>query len=410
MFLYNTETLIQISCSFDVQPPNEGKIMTLAQILHSIVSFICMENTGAGERRPQTKSQTGVVAPQAVPSKGFPKIASLADAVMAYRRATGNSALEQQLSKEVMERAHGPDDWTYIAEMISASSDLRQLAVDELATIAASFDQYKKVHQLSGRPAQQSDALDKMVALAGPLDEKLCVYELVGADSQKGEVIFQELTSETRSCEEWTELFENADADSPLERFAAGKVVEMTDTPEALAELACNERISEALEFEPAILAKLRSLDASFDVWHEVADSYDGTVGTIAVEKMIETATTLGNMLAAEEKVDEDDGTEEKLILKAESSFAWTDEHCRKVIDEYDDDNVLFSIALKKLTEMATTTEQCLRVYLEWQLSDENNAMVLGRLLELSTASERVIIALVSEEDSELQEWAQTNA
>ena len=369
--------------------------MSLAQVLHRIVSFVCMEEPGSESAPP-------VAAP--------PKIANLSDALVAYRRAGGKWLDQQSATREIEARAQGFDDWLQVAAGVPPASDIGQRARNELMSAATSFGQYREVYRFSEQSDAKSAALEKMAALATSLDEKLHVYELADADSEMRKVIFRELTSETRSCEEWTELFENADVASPLERFAAEKVIETTNTPEALAELVCNSRMADNLSLEAMMFAKLRGITASFDEWHDLVDSYSGEIETVGVEKMIETATTIDEILAVEEHVDEDNGTEEKLTLKAESSFTWTEEFCRKVIDEQDDDNVLFDIALKKLLGTAQTSVQCLQIYYEWDLSDENNDMILERLGELATANERAIIALVSESGSQIEEWAQVNA
>ncbi len=381
--------------------------MSIANWLHSLVDRLF--GTGQGSSKIPFADLSNASTQGGVFPQSSPKTTTLAEAVTAYKRASGNSVLEQRFSDEILERAQRFDDLLWVTEVIPESA-FRRLLVEKLAAATTSFGQHMEVYRLSEQPATQSAALEKMAALATSINEKLTVYAFAGADSQIGQTVFRELTSETRSREEWVELFENADADGPLERFAAEKAVETADTLKALVELSYNDRISETFGFEAAILAKLRGISASFDEWQDIVDNYSGAIEVLAIEKMIETATTIDELLTAGEYVDEDNGTEEKLVLKAESSSNWTEEFCRKILDEQDDDHVLFNIALKKLLQMTTTAVQCLQVYYEWDFSDEDNEMVLNRLGELATANERAIIALVSEEGSQIEEWAQTNA
>lgn len=380
--------------------------MGIANTLHAVVDFLCGTRkvgpiaTAAGSTLGSIESHPL----HAKYSEAQPKIATLSDAIRAYRR-NSDEVRERELSNEIVGLAHTFDDWLQVAVGVSSSSPLWKIAEKELAKVASSFEQHEKVYEFSSQPDIQNLALEKMAALAKSLDERLQVYTLAGADSLTGQAIFKQIISEERSYDEWEELFGSAEADSPLEHFAAKKLIEVAETPEALAGLACENQISDT-ELEQVILTKLRGVAASFEDWSTIASNYDGDIEIVAREKMIDTATTIEEMLEIADEISGDDDFESKLKDKAVRLFVWTDESHRYVLDNHDTDNILFNIALEKMLEGVQTTAEHLKIYFEWDFDEDSQIIIFNKLSSIITPSECSIIALVAEEGSTLQDWA----
>lgn len=380
--------------------------MGIAKIMHAIVDFLC--GTKYGEAVVTSSGQTSSSVQDhplhAKNSTAQPKVVSLPDTVCAYRR-NNNDAKEQELAREVTGLAHTFDDWLCVAEGVSSDSNLWQRAMENLAATAVTFDQNAKVNELSANPEAQSAALGKMAALASDIGEKLRVYEVAGPESVIGKAIFQEVTAGSKSYEEWTEILNSVDSDTPIANFVATKAIEAATTPEELANLACYDEISDT-ELEKLVLERMRRLTASFSVWQIIASNYEGTVETVAREKMMESAATVDELLEIAEEVSDDDDLEAKLVEKATTSFVWTNEASRHVLDNFDGDYVLYSVALKKLLETAHSTEDHLKIYFEWDFDEDELEIIRSSLSVIITPSERAIIALVGEEGSDLVEWA----
>lgn len=330
---------------------------------------------------------------------------SLYDAIRAYRR-NSSDAKEQELAREVTGLAHTFDDWLCVADGVSSDSNLWQRALENLAATAVTFDQNAKVHELSVNPEAQSAALGKMTALASDIGEKLRVYEAAGPESVFGKAIFQEVTAGSKSCEEWTEILSSVNSGTPIANFVATKAIEAATTPEELANLACEDEIDDK-PLELIVLERMRGFTASFSDWQIIASNYEGTVETVAREKMMESASTVEELLEIADEVSGDDDLEARLIERATQSSVWTDESSRRVLDDYDSDNVLYDVALKKLLATAHSTEDHLKIYFEWDFDEDEQGIILSSLSAIITPSERAIIAIVGEEGSELVEWAE---
>lgn len=468
--------------------------MKAAQILHAIVSFVCMEDTS--ERKPQT----GTVSAREM----LIKAATVRECLGAYAIAKEGELPAERVLDRLKKIARSFDDWLDAMTYVGQESELGKSISELLMTMSLSFEQWQQVYRALSAETVRTQVMGKMLPLAGTLsdlehlydlardrtlredilkrmaplartlEEKVRVYDLSAEDSPIREAISRELMLMAKSFGDWERILDQSDSESALERFAAARLVESapgklsdlanllsyeaisrndqlrnsvllrlkqaqasfeewkdvlegsedgsdfehvaasmlvgkaSEDPKILVDVLDFDCIYDDSELREVVLEKLRHTHASFGIWKDIHSERD-EVGEVAVEKMIETATTVDELLEVAEMTDgdRDDETDAKFVEKFKSSFGANETDCRKVLDDYDEEHVLFSVALKCLLDMAQTAEQCLKIYFETDYDDDNTDAILDRIFSVATPGECAIIALVAEDGTKLRDRAE---
>lgn len=305
--------------------------------------------------------------------------------------------------------AEDPLAWSSPVDTRSSQPQLspRPVISSTPPVLPTTFREWKNFFHSINLENEQSQALSKMIELATTNKEKVEIYNLAEDGSSEREIILRNFTSEEKSYDEWFAIFREAETGSGLERLSGDKAAEKADDMTMLAELLVIDEFVEYFDLNSKAVAKLKSITASFKEWKDLSENYDGEIKDIAIEKMIETSSNYQEFIDTVEAVDDEEDAKEKFLEKVKSSEVLTESDCRSILNDYDNDYLLYSVALDRILSLSLSTEQCLRIYFDWEFSDEDDEKILKKIFSLATPSECAIIALVAEDGTTLKEWAE---
>lgn len=360
------------------------------------------------------------------------KMAALAhsweEQVKVYELASEGSALKAMMLNALKSQVKDVNDWASILESAN-NREIKNLAGNTLIALTpnnlGALCDLLSCHEITHNSSLEEIVLDRIRKLKltftewievvndrdQPLDVRSIAIEMVTNDPEMA----------SKGFEGWKKILDAADEDSDLEKRAATIVVASapTDDPDVLIELFQYSVISNDSDLEQSVLAKLQAVtSAAFEKWKSIYESADDNdVKKVALGKMIDGVDSVDKLIAVDEAVDDDDQDAdfEKLFGPKAKVILSTKETCRRVVENYFAEGLMFATAFGWLLDQAGDTRGCFDLCVslldDWkteddEVNDELFDKAVSKLLSVASQGEIYIMSKLGDEFGSLSSEA----
>ena len=223
--------------------------------------------------------------------------------------------------------------------------------------------------------------------------------------------------------EDWKKILDDAEERSDFEKHAATMTVAKApaDDPDKLVELLKYSVIDDDSDLREKVFEKLRAtMPTLFTDWKDIYESTENNeVKEIARDKMVDGADSVDRLIEIHDTVDDDaqadDEFQKKFTAKAKEILK-TEEDCRRIVENYTAESVLFTSAFQQLLGLASTTrgyfDLIVALMEDWKTEDDyiNDDLLdetIDKLLSVATQNEIYIMSKLGDDFSDLVEKAE---